>query len=278
MISNDYYEEISNKIKMIQNAYGSGNNEFPIQCFYRGHACGKWGLTPSIERAKGETEYSVIQNAKENGEWQISLSLFENLAQLQHYNKPTRCLDYSTDPDIALYFACEKHMDEDGEIQICPYNATEAYSPNIQQITALALLRERVSVYDFCQNLMKDYSPMGNNSEWTLKQLGMNILSFLDHGFMVLYTDEERQRLKTRNPRLFNQKGTFFIFGNKTDPPNVCAATTKVESSFILPEIAAAPKVLREAIKIPIPKEAKPDIIKALAEKGITKSYLFCDK
>ena len=95
---------------------------------------------------------------------------------------------------------------------------------------------------------------------------------------MVSYSESDLKKLERFNPRFLHQKGSFFVFGNKTTPPNVSAATYNVKNTSILPEIADTPYVLKRENKIVIPKELKEEGFSALEEKGITESYIYPDK
>nr|WP_315122106.1 FRG domain-containing protein [uncultured Porphyromonas sp.] len=82
------------------------------EIFYRGHADASWSLTPSIFRTpKGvEKEHLLFRDmvARMPQSFSGCKSALDYLVQMQHYELPTRLLDVSTNPLVALYFACVK--------------------------------------------------------------------------------------------------------------------------------------------------------------------------
>ena len=107
-------------------------DKFTIDLFYRGHSNNQYELVPSIERASRDVNYSVstleytlISKAK--NEYPTLFSETNNpldlLVKLQHYGIPTRLLDITINPLVALYFVCKDknnpiNNDFDGEIFI----------------------------------------------------------------------------------------------------------------------------------------------------------------
>ena len=81
------------------------------EVFYRGHADKSWDLTPSIFRSdKGiKNEHLLFRDmvAHEPQDFSQCKSALDYLVQMQHYGLPTRLLDVTTNPLVALYFACQ---------------------------------------------------------------------------------------------------------------------------------------------------------------------------
>ena len=58
----------------------------------------------------------VLQEAKRHADESDKSNDFEILTQLQHYGGDTNLIDFSTDFHIALFFACDRHFNEDGRV------------------------------------------------------------------------------------------------------------------------------------------------------------------
>ncbi|MBS1160541.1 MAG: hypothetical protein H6R15_2960 [Proteobacteria bacterium] len=96
------------------------------EVFYRGHSNrAKYRLEPFIFR-KDERGNFIYRDAEDRmfRELLISNSIdfpgdvytLDRLVRMQHYSLPTRLLDISSNPLIALYFACKSNLDHDGEV------------------------------------------------------------------------------------------------------------------------------------------------------------------
>lgn len=89
--------------------------------YYRGHADRTWGLLPSILRRSNEESSGVEKEhllfrdmvAHIPQSFSECKSALDYLVQMQHYELPTRLLDVTTNPLVALYFACEQQVDND---------------------------------------------------------------------------------------------------------------------------------------------------------------------
>lgn len=91
---------------------------------YRGHASKDWELKPSIGRIDGYSLYkekemflqfkrNYYSYTTERPESDMDL-----LFLAQHYGLPTRLLDFTYNPMIALYFACESEPEKDGRVYV----------------------------------------------------------------------------------------------------------------------------------------------------------------
>lgn len=88
------------------------DQEIGTETFYRGHADKDWKLIPSILRTPHGpmVEHRLFREmvAHEPQSFSECRSALDHLVQMQHYGLPTRLLDVTMNPLVALYFACEE--------------------------------------------------------------------------------------------------------------------------------------------------------------------------
>jgi hypothetical protein len=91
--------------------------------WFRGQSEFNWKLTPSVARVTGgiDAEFALVKRFKQNALSFLTnrpLSEWDWLFLMQHYGVPTRLLDWTESPLVALYFAVSEidHLGEDGAL------------------------------------------------------------------------------------------------------------------------------------------------------------------
>lgn len=238
-----------------------------LQAFYRGQSDASWQISPSICRNK-----SVDESISECGEL-----LFEIMAYKQHYIQATRLIDFTTDIDVALYFACNENFDKDGAVFLWLYSPYDPEWTRTKIQCELANIKEeRISISEFSEKLFYKYPELKNR--YTYKEdFYTELASFLDHGFMIM----QPRQPKVENTRIQNQKGCLYACGVKFETPIDNMRTSRnAGDNIFCPHEVVPPEELNKGsclIKIVIPARIKRNILMKLGEKGITKDTLLPD-
>lgn len=227
--------------------------------FFRGHADTGYKIEPGIYRhipsMRNITEEHIL--FKEGvrhcpSEFIDTMSAFEKLVKMQHYGFPTRLLDITTNPLVALYFACCSSNQTDGEVLIFRIRKDEIKYYDSDAVSIIANIAKRP--YDF--------SSINFKGSLTEKYLLHEIRYEKPH-FQDLINEKDIESVfcvypKLDNPRIQKQAGAFFIYGVKGD------------NKTISPLISAPQRII-------ISSKGKKDILKELSVLGIDNSTLFPD-
>lgn len=231
-------------------------NELPNNYIYRGHARSSWNLESTLERTIGEHWSSDVAGKFEehylnlfkskyhiyNGEEHEPKSKLAWLSVMQHYGAPTRLIDFTESPYIALYFALE------------------AYDP---------LLRNDLAIYAIDYASIMDIS-LGyiskRDSGFTKKRsdiVGVQDSLFDDvvdrFSYEVIWITEPLEL----NARIDRQSGTFLISGDKEK---------KVEDLLSMPMYSES-----DVVKYIIPHRIYENIYALLRKMNINAKTIYGD-
>lgn len=245
-----------------------------LQTFFRGQSDESWKIRASIEGAK-EQEYQILTDFGAMHDE----SLFDLIAYIQHYRTGTRFIDFTTDKDVALYFACSENMDKDGALYMWCYEPHKAEWYTACVLTELAQIKNdsTMSVQELSEMILRKYPKINDIFEETI-DLNTAIVSFLDHGFMAV----PPETAKENNLRLKRQNGCFYVCGVKFERPldGMSRISSHAGYNMFYPHSVQIPEGLRNGnalVKIVICKKLKVKILGYLEKKGITKEYLLPD-
>lgn len=234
------------------------------QAFYRGQSDSSWKITPSIYRNN-----SIDERISEEGEL-----LFEMMAYKQHYIQATRLIDFTTDIDVALYFACNENFDKDAAVFLWSYSPSDSTWENTRiQCELVNVKKERISICEFSKILFDKYPELQNMYSYE-KDFYADIASYLDHGFMIMPPSNPQ----VENLRIQRQKGCLYVCGVKFETP-IDEMRTSVDAgnNILYPHEVVFPDMLAKEsswVKIIIPSILKKVILKHLEEKGIMEEFL----
>lgn len=235
--------------------------------FYRGHSDESYEAIPSVFRSidNGSTTSTY---AKEEDvlfknmvmqcpqEFTGCSSTLEFLVKMQHYGLPTRLLDLTSNPLVALYFACCSHVGKGGKHgEILVYEVRDEEIKFFNSDTA--------AVIGNLAKMPRNFSYQNDRRRF-IHEIQAEKPYFKDLIDVTHLTSVQCVKAKLDNRRITQQSGAFFIFGMGDD----ITQPAQIPYSYIC-------KRDNTPVAIGVSHTGKKSMLSELAELSISEASLF---
>lgn len=244
---------------------------------YRGQSNKNWDVLPSLARFNTRLENSVINEFKKKlpvlaSQADSSLKL---LQIAQYHGIPTRLLDVTANPYVALYFACKDNnqYSSDGRVIILQtdqqiyFDEYHNFAYDIASTYKLFFENcEEIALSEFKEKII-DINNKNRVQENSTNDISATLIDYSQKNFIVNNIINEEQRLA--------QHSGYIIFSNEV------ACLTNDENyninNYIFKNNIKPMKKEDIYMNIIVPASCKPRLLQELQLIGITQSSLFPD-
>ncbi len=243
--------------------------------FFRGQANSNWGLSPRLFRENLlNAEGVLVKRLLHHNPSEFGDNRFENLAKMQHFGLPTRLLDCTSNPLVALYFACfgPEQLERDGSVFVFPNMPTYWCSDPIVDLHidyVFDLGYAKGTPIDQYYELQK--TRYAQTSAANMVETKKAFINWLEIPMLTVIPRKNTQRL-------INQDGAFFLFGMQSseyiDPQG---KKNETRCNFITPVTKEIKDLWSPGFSISVPAKVKLDLLDQLDVLGINSEKLFPD-
>ena len=243
---------------------------------YRGQACEAWRPEPSLHRQRENADVerkSLTELVNEiPDEFQKDVTCFQRLMHSQHYGLPTRLLDVTMNPLVALFFACsdEEQKDQDGAVFVFDFEEDRILNPDSDTLSIICNLSGlSEDEKNELEGLSDRYERNNSNNNWV--EFNKNISC-------------EKLVNLIRNEKIYFEKKIdpvcllkyYFVSSLKSNNRIIAQSGAFIVSGFLKYDFDRDTAAF-EMEKIIIPSDCKKRIIDELSKLNITGMSMFPD-
>ena len=233
-------------LEKLQNVYDDSG----VTLFYRGHSSIDYKTIPSLYREVPymsnhrfvEKESVLFRQAvlECSSDFPTSMTTFDMLVKMQHYDLPTRLLDLTKNSLIALYFAARSNIGKkDGEVLIYKIPKKEICYFNGDKVCILSnIAKQKDDTFQIPDKLCEtDEEIKIFNRTDEIECLLHDIRNEMTHFYPIIRKRDMQSVIcvlpRKNSPRIIAQDGAFFLYGIKGKKTE-CAINKYVPSRIII--------------------------------------------